>query len=83
MRFEERDVCFAPVFHSRNISVSVIFMLTILPALMSLLIPLYLVVTVLTLGRGRPRQEVSCAIKRLWYVATHFGRGNDDASLVL
>ena len=83
MRFEERDVCFAPVFHSRNFAVSIIFMLTILPALLSLLIPLYLVVTVLTLGRGRPKQEVSCAIKRLWYVATHFGRGNDDASLVL
>ena len=83
MRFEERDVCFAPVFHARNFAVSVIFMLTALPALMSLLIPLYLVVTVLTLGHGRPRQEVSCAIKRIWYVATHFGRGNDDATLVL
>ncbi|MAM66674.1 MAG: hypothetical protein CL702_09865 [Chloroflexi bacterium] len=83
MRFEERDVCFAPVFHSRNYAVSAIFMLTVLPALMTLLIPLYLVVTVLTLGRGRPKQEVGCAIKRLWYVATHFGRGNDDATLVI
>ena len=83
MRFEERDVCFAPVFHARNYTVSAIFMLTVLPALMGLLIPLYLVVTVLTLGRGRPKQEVGCAIKRLLYVATHFGRGNDDATLVI
>ena len=83
MRFEERDVCFAPVFHARNYAVSAIFMLTVLPALMGLLIPLYLVVTVLTLGRGRPKQEVGCAIKRLCYVATHFGRGNDDATLVI
>jgi hypothetical protein len=38
---------------------------------------------VLTLGRGRPKEEVGCAIKRIWYVASHCRRGNDDASLVL
>jgi hypothetical protein len=38
---------------------------------------------VLTLGRGKPKEEVGCAIKRLWYVASHCRRGNDDASLVL
>jgi hypothetical protein len=38
---------------------------------------------VLTLGRGKPKEEVSCAIKRLWYVASHCRRGNDDATLVL
>ena len=83
MRFEEREICFAPVFHARGFLVSAVFILTIVPALLSLLIPLYLAVTVLTLGRGKPRQEVGCAIKRLWYVAVHCGRGNDDASLVL
>ena len=83
MRFEEREVCFAPVFHARNLALCAIFMLIVLPALLALLIPLYLVIMVLTLGRGRPKEEVSCAIKRLWYVASHCRRGNDDASLVL
>ena len=83
MRFEEREVCFAPVFHARNLALCAIFMLIVLPALLALLIPLYLVIMVLTLGRGRPKEEVGCAIKRIWYVAGHCRRGNDDASLVL
>ena len=83
MRFEERDVCFAPVFHARSFVLCAIFMLIVLPALLVLLVPLYLVILVLTLGRGRPKEEVSCAIKRLWYVASHCRRGNDDATLVL
>ena len=83
MRFEEREVCFAPVFHARNLALCAIFMLIVLPALLALLIPLYLVIMVLTLGRGRPKEEVGCAIKRIWYVASHCRRGNDDSSLVL
>ncbi len=83
MRFEERDVCFAPVFHARNFALCAILILIVLPALLALLIPLYLVIMVLTLGRGKPKEEVSCAIKRLWYVASHCRRGNDDAALVL
>ena len=83
MRFEEREICFAPVFNGLNFAVCAVFILTIVPALLSLLIPIYLVVTILTLGRGKPKQEVSCAIKRLWYVATHCGKGNGDATLVL
>ena len=83
MRFEERDVCFAPVFHARNVVVCALFILIVFPALLALLIPLYLLVLVLTLGRGKPRQEVGCAIKRLWYVAAHCRRGNYDATLVL
>ncbi len=83
MRFEEREVCFAPVFHARNLALCAIFMLIVLPALLALLIPLYLVIMVLTLGRGRPKEEVGCAIKRIWYVTSHCRRGNDDASLVL
>ena len=83
MRFEDREVCFAPVFNARNFVVCAIFTLTIVPALLGILIPIYLVVTVFTLGRGKPRQEVSCAIKRLWYVAAHCGSGNDDSTLVL
>ena len=66
MRFEEREVCFAPVFHARNLALCAIFMLIVLPALLALLIPLYLVIMVLTLGRGRPKEEVGCAIKRIW-----------------
>ena len=83
MRFEEREVCFAPVFYSRSFVLCAIFILIVLPALLVLLVPLYLVILVLTLGRGKPKEEVSCAIKRLWYVASHCRRGNDDASLVL
>ena len=83
MRFEERDVCFAPVFHARSFVLCAIFILIVLPALLVLLVPLYLVILVVTLGRGKPKEEVSCAIKRLWYVASHCRRGNDDASLVL
>ena len=83
MRYEEREVCFAPVFAARGFITCVLFNLLIVPALLSLLIPFYLLVVLVTLGRLRPRQEVSCAIKRVWYVATHCGTGNDDAALVL
>ena len=65
MRFEERDVCFAPVFHARNFALCAIFILIVLPAFLAILIPLYLVIMVLTLGRGKPKEEVACAIKRL------------------
>ena len=82
MRFEERDVCFAPVFHARSFVLCAIFILIVLPALLVLLVPLYLVILVLTLGRGKPKEEVSCAIKRLWYVASHCRRGNDDALMI-
>ena len=83
MRFEERDVCFAPVFHARSFALCAIFILIVLPALLTLLVPLYLVILVRTLGRGKPKDEFSCAIKRLWYVASHCRSGNDDATLVL
>ena len=83
MRFEEREICFAPVFAARGFIKCVLFILLIVPPLLTLLIPLYLLVVLVTFGRRRPRHEVSCAIKRVWYVATHCGAGNDDSTLVI
>ena len=81
--YEEREVCFAPVFVPRGILKCFLLIIIVVPAMFSILIPLWVVVVLFTLGRGRPRREVTCAIKRLWYRARHCGGGNDDSGLVL
>ena len=83
MRYEEREVCFAPVFGARGTVQCILLNLTFVPAMLTILLPLWLVVVVVTLGRRRPRGEVTCAIKRLWFRATHCRRGNGDAAIVL
>ena len=83
MSYEDRDVCFAPVFGARSFLLCVLLNITIVPVLLSILILLLAAVVLFTLGRRRPREEVSCAIKRLWFVATHCGTGNDDSARVL
>ncbi len=81
--FEEREVCFAPVFVPRGVLKCILLKITVVPAMLSILIPLWVVVVLVTFGRGRPRREVTCAIKRLWYRTRHCGRGNDDSTIVL
>ncbi len=81
--FEEREVCFAPVFVPRSILKCVFLRITVVPAILSILLPLWIVVFLVTFGLGIPRREVTCAITRLWYRARHCRRGNDDSTLVL
>ena len=81
--YEEREVCFAPVFVRRGILKCILLIIIVVPAMFSILVPLWVVVVLFTLGRGRPSREVTCAIKRLWYRARHCVGGNDDSALVL
>ena len=81
--YEEREVCFAPVMVPRGVLKCILLNITVVPAMLSILIPLWVIVVLVTLGRGRPRREVTCAVKRLWYRARHCGRGNDDSAIVL
>ena len=74
---------FAPVFGARSFIVCFFLNITIVPVLLTILLGLYPIVFLLTLARRKPREEVTCALKRLWFVATHCGRGNDDSTLVL
>ena len=83
MSYEDRDVCFAQVFGARSFIVCFLIDITFVPVMLTILLGLYPIVFLLTLGRGKPREEVACALKRLWFVATHCGRGNDDSTLVL
>ena len=83
MSFEDREVCFAPVFSGRGLIKSIFLNVTFVPAMLSLLLPLFVIVSVLTLGRSRPRGELTCAIKRVWYQARHCPTGNETATLVL
>ena len=83
MSYEDRDVCFAPVFGARSFIVCFLLNITIVPVLLTTLLVLYPFVFLLTLARRKPREEVACALKRLWFVATHCGKGNDDSTLVL
>ena len=83
MSYEDRDVCFAPVFGARSFIVCFLINITFVPVMLTILLGLYPIVILLTLGRGKPREEVACALKRLWFVATHCGKGNDDSTLVL
>ncbi len=81
--YEEREVCFAPVFVRRGILKCFLLTITVVPAMFSILILLWVIVVPITLGRGRPSREITCAIKRLWYRARHCYGGNDDSALVL
>ena len=81
--YEDREVCFAPVFVRRNILKCLLLIITVVPAMFSVLIPLWVIVVLITLGRGKPRREVTCAIKRLWFRTRYCVSGNDDSAIVL
>ena len=81
--YEEREVCFAPVFVPRNFLKCILLNLIVVPAMFSILLPVWVIVVLVTFWRVKPRREVTCAIKRLWFRAGHCGRGNDDSTIVL
>lgn len=81
--YEEREVCFAPVIVPRGILKCILLNIAVAPAMFGILIPLWVIVVLITLGRGRPRREVTCAIKRLWYRVRNCRRGNDIPTIVL
>jgi hypothetical protein len=83
MRYEDREICFAPVFGARGLFKCILLNTTVVPAMLIILVPLFVIVALVTAGRPRPRGEVACAIKRTWYEARHCRRGNDDATAVL
>ena len=83
MRFEDREVCFAPVFQGHGLVQSLLLTTIIFPTILVILAAVFVFVVVVTLGRGRPRQEVTCAIKRIWYETRNCRTGNDDSTLVL
>ena len=83
MSFEEREICFAPVFGERGLLTCILLNVTFVPVMFSILIPLFFIVAVVTLGRRKPREEMTCAIKRLWFRTKNCRRGNDDSTIVL
>ncbi len=62
MSYEDRDVCFAPVFGARSFIICFLLDITIVPVLLTILLGLYPIVFLLTLGRGKPKEEVSMDI---------------------
>ena len=83
MSYEDRDVCFAPVFGAHSFIVCFLLNFTFAPVMLTILLGLYPFVFLLNFRWRKPREEVACALKRLWFVATHCGKGNDDSTLVL
>ena len=83
MRYEDREICFAPVFQGHGLVQSILLATIIFPAILAILAVVFVVVVVFTLGRGGPREEVTCAIKRIWFETRNCRNGNDDSTLVL
>lgn len=83
MRYEDREICFAPVFQGHGFIQGTFLTMLIFPVILAILAVIFVVVVVFTLGRARPREEVACAMKRIWYETRNCRTGNDDSTIVL